>query len=291
MFSAEPAVRFGVAGTSAPRPRPSPERPSTWSRPATSPASSSTDPTREGGAVAAAMEERGIPFHLAGPTALFQRPESLRRRDRLAAGAGRARRLGRRPLTRPPIELRSTDLARLTTIARRRKNSTWSCPRGRPRQPPDPARSGESGSRLFLKLDRAASAAMEERRADVFVRRLIERVGLRRQRLFAAQPEVAERLRAQPLAAGRAGGRLGAARAARLHPRLRPLPQRRRRGRGRDARRRGPAGHRGPRLRRRQGDRLRPRLRRRPRARRRRRADRQPGAGRSRLGHDADGAA
>ena len=35
---------------------------------------------------------------------------------------------------------------------------------------------------------------MEERRADVFVRRLIEAVGLRRQRLFAAQPEVAERL-------------------------------------------------------------------------------------------------
>src|SRR6476620_4136969 len=35
---------------------------------------------------------------------------------------------------------------------------------------------------------------MEERRADVFVRRLIERIGLRRQRLFAAQPEVAERL-------------------------------------------------------------------------------------------------
>ena len=46
----------------------------------------------------------------------------------------------------------------------------------------------------FLKLYNAASAAMEERRADVFVRRLIERVGLRRQRLFAAQPEVAERL-------------------------------------------------------------------------------------------------
>jgi len=46
----------------------------------------------------------------------------------------------------------------------------------------------------FLKLYRAAARAMEERRADVFVRRLIERVGLRRQRLFAAQPEVAERL-------------------------------------------------------------------------------------------------
>jgi DNA helicase-2/ATP-dependent DNA helicase PcrA len=46
----------------------------------------------------------------------------------------------------------------------------------------------------FLKLYGEASAVMEERRADVFVRRLIERVGLRRQRLFAAQPEVAERL-------------------------------------------------------------------------------------------------
>ena len=46
----------------------------------------------------------------------------------------------------------------------------------------------------FLKLYGAAAAALEERRADVFVRRLIERVGLRRQRLFAAQPEVAERL-------------------------------------------------------------------------------------------------
>ncbi|MGH3050025.1 MAG: PD-(D/E)XK nuclease family protein, partial [Gaiellaceae bacterium] len=46
----------------------------------------------------------------------------------------------------------------------------------------------------FLKLYGAASAVLEERRADVFVRRLIERVGLRRQRLFAAQPEVAERL-------------------------------------------------------------------------------------------------
>ena len=31
-------------------------------------------------------------------------------------------------------------------------------------------------------------------RADVFVRRLIERVGLRRHRLFAASPETAERL-------------------------------------------------------------------------------------------------
>src|SRR5204862_3510409 len=48
--------------------------------------------------------------------------------------------------------------------------------------------------KAFLKLQRSASAAMEEMRADVFVRRLIERIGLRRHRLFVATPEAAERL-------------------------------------------------------------------------------------------------
>ena len=152
------------------------------------------DPAREGGAIAAAMEERGIPFHLAGPAALFQRPEV---RDAIAwlrvladpddsAAAARA-------LTRPPIELRSADLARLTTIARRRKLDMVS---GCEAALDSPQIQPEARERIqaFLKLYRAASAAMEERRADVFVRRLIERVGLRRQRLFAAQPEVAERL-------------------------------------------------------------------------------------------------
>jgi DNA helicase-2/ATP-dependent DNA helicase PcrA len=152
------------------------------------------DPPREGGAIAAAMEERGIPFHLAGPTALFQRPEV---RDAIAwlrvlaepddsAAAARA-------LTRPPIELRSTDLARLTTIARRRKLDMVSACEAALDSPQIQPEARER-IQAFLKLYRAASAAMEERRADVFVRRLIERVGLRRQRLFAAQPEVAERL-------------------------------------------------------------------------------------------------
>ena len=152
------------------------------------------DPAREGGAVAAAMEERGIPFHLAGPAALFQRPEV---RDAIAwlrvladpddsAAAARA-------LTRPPIELRSADLARLTTIARRRKLDMVSACEAALDSPQIQPEARER-IQAFLKLYRAASAAMEERRADVFVRRLIERVGLRRQRLFAAQPEVAERL-------------------------------------------------------------------------------------------------
>ncbi len=152
------------------------------------------DPAHEGGAIAAAMEERGIPFHLAGPAALFRRPEV---RDAIAwlrvvadpddsAAAARA-------LTRPPVELRAGDLARLTTIARRRKQdmvaaceAALDSPRFQP----------EARERIgaFLRLYNAAAGAMEERRADVFVRRLIENVGLRRARLFAAQPEVAERL-------------------------------------------------------------------------------------------------
>jgi DNA helicase-2/ATP-dependent DNA helicase PcrA len=152
------------------------------------------DPAREGGAVAAAMEERGIPFHLAGPTALFQRAEV---RDAIAwlrvladpddsAAAARA-------LTRPPVELRPGDLARLTTIARRRKLDMVA---GCEAALDSPQFQPEARERVqtFLKLYGTAAAVMEERRADVFVRRLIEAVGLRRQRLFAAQPEVAERL-------------------------------------------------------------------------------------------------
>jgi DNA helicase-2/ATP-dependent DNA helicase PcrA len=151
-------------------------------------------PGRRGSAVAAAMEERSVPFRVAGPAALFRRPEV---RDAIAwlrlladpddsAAAARA-------LTRPPIELRSVDLARLTTISRRRKLDMVSAAEAAlesPQVPPD------ARERLqdFLKLYRAAAAALEERRADVFVRRLVERIGLRRQRLFAAQPETAERL-------------------------------------------------------------------------------------------------
>lgn len=152
------------------------------------------DPAKEGGAVAAAMDERGIPFHLAGPTSLFQRPEV---RDAIAwlrvladpddsSAAARA-------LTRPPVELRSADLARLTTIARRRKQDmVAACEAALDSPQFQPEARERIGT--FLKLYGEAAAVMEERRADVFVRRLIEQVGLRRQRLFAAQPEVAERL-------------------------------------------------------------------------------------------------
>ncbi len=163
------------------------------------------DPATAAGAVAVAMEEREIPFHLAGRAALFQLPEV---RDAIAwlraladpedsAAAARA-------LTRPPIELRPADLARLTTISRRRKVDLVSACEAALESPQIPPE-GRERLQGFLKLYTEASAAMEERRADVFVRRLIERVGLRRQRLYAAEPEVAERLLGLSRLAGLAG--------------------------------------------------------------------------------------
>lgn len=152
------------------------------------------DPTAGAGPVAAALEERGVHFHVSGPAALFQRPEV---RDAIAwlrvladpadaAAAARA-------LTRPPVELHSADLARLATISRRRKLDMVSACEAALESPQIPPEARER-IQSFLKLYGTASAALEERRADVFVRRLVEAVGLRRQRLFAAQPEVAERL-------------------------------------------------------------------------------------------------
>ncbi|HEY7151104.1 MAG TPA: ATP-dependent helicase, partial [Solirubrobacterales bacterium] len=149
---------------------------------------------REARLVAAALEERTIPFRFAGNAALFQRPEV---RDVLAwlrmladptdsAAVVRA-------LTRPPVELRSIDLARCTAIARRRKLDMISALHAgleSPQLPPE----ARDRIQAFLKLHDAASRALEEMRADVFVRRLIERIGLRRHRLFVATPEAAERL-------------------------------------------------------------------------------------------------
>jgi ATP-dependent DNA helicase UvrD/PcrA len=149
---------------------------------------------REARLVAAAFEERTIPFRVAGDAALFGRPEV---RDVLAwlrmladptdsAAAVRA-------LTRPPVELRSIDLARCTAIARRRKLDMISASQAAlesPQLPPE----ARDRIQAFLKLHAAASRALEEMRADVFVMRLIERIGLRRHRLFVATPEAAERL-------------------------------------------------------------------------------------------------
>ena len=146
-------------------------------------------------AIAAALEERRVPYRLSGPGAFFQRPEV---RDviawlRLLADPTDAA-AAVRALSRPPVELRSVDLARCTTIARRRKLDMVSALEASLESPQIPPEARDR-IREFLQLHRAAARAMGEMRADVFVRRLIERIGFRRHRLFAAHPEAAERLR------------------------------------------------------------------------------------------------
>src|SRR5919204_6031010 len=148
----------------------------------------------EGQAVAVALEERAVPYTLAGATAFFQRTEV---KDVLAwlrllldpSDAGAVV----RALARPPVELRSIDLARCVQIARRRRldmvNGLVAATES-PQLPPE-ARERVLG---FLKLHRSAAAALDTTRPDLFVHRLIERLGLRRQQLFAAQADVVERL-------------------------------------------------------------------------------------------------
>ena len=149
---------------------------------------------REARLVAAALEERSVTVRFAGDAAFFGRPEvrdALAWLRMLADPADAAAVV--RALTRPPVELRSVDLAKVTTIARRRKLDMVSALEAAIESPQLPP---EARDRIqsFLRLQRAAARAMEEMRADVFVRRLIERVGFRRHRLFAASPETAERL-------------------------------------------------------------------------------------------------
>jgi DNA helicase-2/ATP-dependent DNA helicase PcrA len=149
----------------------------------------------EGQAVAVALEERAVPHRLVGATAFFERAEV---KDVLAwlrllvdpsdsAAVVRA-------LARPPVELRSVDLARCVQIARRRKLDMVAAlvaATESPQLPPE-ARERILG---FLKLHRSTAAALDTSRPDLFVHRLVDRLGLRRQGLFAAQPDVVERLR------------------------------------------------------------------------------------------------
>ncbi|MGZ4351224.1 MAG: PD-(D/E)XK nuclease family protein, partial [Solirubrobacteraceae bacterium] len=100
-----------------------------------------------------------------------------------------------RALARPPIDLRSVDIARCTQIARRRKLdmvSALAAAIEAPQVPPE----ARDRIRMFLKVYKAGMAAIDTSRPDLYVHRLIERLGLRRQQLFAAQSDVVERLRA-----------------------------------------------------------------------------------------------
>jgi DNA helicase-2/ATP-dependent DNA helicase PcrA len=154
------------------------------------------DIVNEGQAVAVALEERAVPHRLVGEAAFFQRVEirDLLAWLRLLADPTDAAAVVR-ALARPPIDLRSVDIARCTQIARRRKLDMVAALAAATESPQVPPEARER-IRVFLKLYRSGAAAIDTTRPDLYVHRLIERLGLRRQQLFAAQPDVVERLRA-----------------------------------------------------------------------------------------------
>src|SRR5215217_3982185 len=149
----------------------------------------------EGAVIASALEERAVPARICGSAAYFQRAEV---RDVLAwlraladpndSGAVV------RALSRPPVELRSVDVARLTQLARRRKLDMPAAVAAA-LEGPQLSEEGRDRTRVFLRLYRSASNAFEDRRPDAFVLRLIERIGLRRQQVFATHADTVERLR------------------------------------------------------------------------------------------------
>jgi DNA helicase II / ATP-dependent DNA helicase PcrA len=149
----------------------------------------------EGATIASALEERAVPARTCGAAAYFQRAEV---RDVLAwlraladpADSGAVV----RALSRPPVELRSVDVARLTQLARRRKLDMPSAVAAA-LEGPQLSEEGRDRARTFLRLYRSASGAFEDRRPDAFVLRLIERIGLRRQQVFATHADTVERLR------------------------------------------------------------------------------------------------
>ena len=148
----------------------------------------------EGQAVAVAFEERAVPYRLTGAAAFFQRAEvrDLLAWLRLLVDPGDAGAVVR-ALARPPVELRAIDLARVTQIARRRKLDMVAGLTAALESPQIPPEARERIT-TFLRLHRAAAAAIDSTRPDLYVHRLIERLGLRRQLLFAASTEVVERL-------------------------------------------------------------------------------------------------
>jgi DNA helicase-2/ATP-dependent DNA helicase PcrA len=98
-----------------------------------------------------------------------------------------------RALARPPIELRQVDLARVIQIVRRQRLEVVAALAAAMESPQLPPQARERIGR-FLELHRWAASGLDTVRADLFVGRLIERLGLRRRQLLAAAGRDAERL-------------------------------------------------------------------------------------------------
>ncbi|MBU6337072.1 MAG: DEAD/DEAH box helicase [Acidobacteria bacterium] len=149
---------------------------------------------QDGRAIDTALAERDIPHRIAGSDDLFDRVEV---RDvlawlRLLSDPGDSSAVVR-ALARPPVELRAADLARCVQIARRRKLDMVSALEAATESPQLPP---EARERIlsFLRLQGQAAAAIDTSRPELFVHRLIDRLGVRSQHLFAAQADIVDRL-------------------------------------------------------------------------------------------------
>jgi DNA helicase-2/ATP-dependent DNA helicase PcrA len=148
----------------------------------------------EGRQMTLAFEERAIALRAVGEADFFAQAEV---RDVLAwlrlladpTDAGAVV----RALARPPIGLRTVDIARCVQIARRRKLDMVSALVAATESPQLPPEAREH-IHTFLRLYREVSDAFDSERPDLFVHRLIDRLALRRQQVFSAQADVVERL-------------------------------------------------------------------------------------------------
>jgi DNA helicase-2/ATP-dependent DNA helicase PcrA len=141
---------------------------------------------RDGRAVVGALKERAIPYRVSAGSELF---ESSEVRDLLAWLRLLSDPLDRnatiRLLTRPPVELRPVELARVVQLSRRRKldmPSALAAALEAPQFPPE-ARERIAG---FLGVYGELASELEELRPEELVHRLIERAGLRRAAALAA---------------------------------------------------------------------------------------------------------
>ena len=97
-----------------------------------------------------------------------------------------------RALARPPIELRQVDLARVIALARRRKLDLVSALTVATEAPQVPPEARERIQR-FIELHRNVAAGLDTVRPDLFMGRLIERLGMRHRRLLAPEDAAEQR--------------------------------------------------------------------------------------------------
>jgi RecB family exonuclease len=97
-----------------------------------------------------------------------------------------------RALSRPPIELRQVELARVIQVARRRKLDLVSGLAAATESPQVPPEARERIKR-FVELHRSAAAELDTVAPDVFIARLIERLGVRGRPLLAPEDAAEQR--------------------------------------------------------------------------------------------------